>query len=88
MGNIVKKWPVRLFGKSAYDYKTALLAALSPRFWKGLIVLAVPFIVVCANYLELLERTGPGWAMIADVLLSVLIIGYLAVIVILRKRDI
>jgi hypothetical protein len=61
---------------------------LTPRIWKVLIALALPFILFCANYCETLERTSVLGAYIADILLPIAIIGYIVLIITLRNREI
>ncbi len=57
-----------------------------PRLWMVLLILALPFIIVSENYFEALERTGPAGAVIADVTMPAVIIGYLALVSVLKKR--
>ncbi len=63
------------------------ISFLAPRIWKILIILALPFIVISANYGEALENTGAFGAYIADMLLPVAIIGYLVLIAVFKRRD-
>ncbi len=58
---------------------------LYPRIWKVLVVLAVPFFIICSNYFEALERTGMLGAYIADLFLPVSFIGYIVLIIYIRK---
>ncbi len=67
---------------------TGIIAILSPRLWKVLVVLTLPFIVLCANYGEALEQTGNIGAYFADMLLPVAIIGYVVLIFVLRHKEI
>jgi hypothetical protein len=75
------------YGQSR-DSQSTDLSILSPRLWKVLAVLAVPFIITSSNYFEALERTGMIGAYIADLLLPVTIIGYILLVFMLRRRDI
>jgi drug/metabolite transporter (DMT)-like permease len=75
------------YGQSR-DSQSTDLSVLYPRFWKVLVVLAVPFIIMSSNYFEALERTGIIGAYIADLLQPVTIIGYFILIFMLRKREI
>jgi hypothetical protein len=70
------------------DYQSIVLSILTPHLWKVLIALALPFIVLCANCCEALERTSVVGAYIADILLPVVIIGYMVLIITLRNREI
>jgi hypothetical protein len=49
---------------------------------------AYPFLLLATNYFEALERTGTMGAFIADTLMPVTIICYVALIFVLRKRAI
>ncbi len=57
-----------------------------PHLWLVLLILALPFIYVSENYFEALERTGPVGAVVADVAMPAVIIGYLALLYVLKKR--
>lgn len=59
-----------------------------PRLWMVLLVLAVPFIVVCADCLESLERSGSWGAVMAPPLLPSSVIGYLVLVFSLKQRNI
>jgi hypothetical protein len=63
-------------------------AVFRPRLWPALLVLAVPFIMVCADCLEALERSGRWGAYLAGMLLPASITGYLALVVVLKQRRI
>ncbi len=67
---------------------SSIPAILAPRLWKVLVVLALPFIVVSANYGETLEHTGMIGAYFADMMLPVAVIGYIVLIVVLRQKEI
>jgi hypothetical protein len=62
--------------------------AVFPRLWIILSVLAIPFLIICTNYCEALEKTGTMGAAIADILLPVIIVGYIMFIFVLRTRRI
>jgi len=64
------------------------IAAFIPRLWMILSALAIPFLMICSHYFEVLERTGTSGAMIADMLLSATIVGYIALLFILKTRRI
>ncbi len=59
---------------------------VQPRLWMILLVLALPFFIICEDYFEALESTGTLGAFIADVSLPACVIGYVVLVVILRKR--
>ncbi len=59
-----------------------------PRLWMILLVLAFPFLAICADYFEALERTGIVGAIIADTLMPVSIISYTVLLYVLKKRKI
>ncbi len=59
-----------------------------PRLLLFLLVLALPlFFIISADYFELLERSGPVGAVIADMVLPVMIVGYLALLLFLLKKS-
>ncbi len=62
------------------------LTLLRPRLWAVLLLLALPFIVVSWQYFESLERSGPSGALIADIGMPALVIGYAALVWNLKKR--
>ncbi len=68
--------------------QAAYLSMLYPRIWKVLAALAVPFVMQCSNYFEAMERMGMLGAYIADLLLPVTIIGYIALIYMLKRHEI
>jgi len=53
-----------------------------------MIAAAYPFLLLSANYFGALERTGTMGAFIADILMPATMIGYIAVIFVLKKREI
>jgi hypothetical protein len=59
-----------------------------PRIWKIMIAGAYPFLLLAAKYFEALERTGTIGAFIADTLMPVTMISYVALIFVLKKRAI
>ncbi len=60
----------------------------TPRIWKIMIVAAYPFLLLATDYFEALERTGVLGAFIADTLMTVTVICYVALIFVLKKRAI
>jgi hypothetical protein len=64
------------------------LPVLLPRFWMVLSVLALPFMALCADCFETLERSGTAGAVIADTLLPVTILGYFVLLYKLKQRSI
>jgi len=60
----------------------------TPRIWKIMIAGAYPFLLLATNYFEALERTGTIGAFIADTLMPVTMISYVALIFMLKKRAI
>ncbi len=61
---------------------------IMPRLWMVLLVLALPFFSVCADYFEALERTGALGAFIADSLLPASVLGYMVLVFVFKKRKI
>jgi hypothetical protein len=64
------------------------LSIFTPRIWKIMTAGAYPFLLLATNYFEALERAGTMGAFIADTLMPVTIICYVALIFVLRKRAI
>lgn len=60
----------------------------TPRIWKIMIAGAYPFLLLATKYFEALERTGTIGAFIADTLMPVTMISYVALIFMLKKRAI
>ena len=60
----------------------------TPRIWKIMIVVAYPSLLLVTDYFEALERTGIIGAFIADTLMPVTMISYVAFIFVLKKRAI
>ncbi len=88
MWNKMKTGLIRPHNRQSQGYQPMNFAVFIPRFWKIMIVFAYPFLVICTNYFEALERTGTVGAIIADMLMPVTIIGYIALIFILKNREI
>jgi len=63
------------------------VAAFFPRLWVIMIPFALPFLIICFDFFEALERTGPVWALLAAPLLSATTIAYVALIFILKKSN-
>lgn len=59
-----------------------------PRLWFILLVLAFPFFAICFDYFETLERSGTLGAIVADISLPASLIGYMMLLVVLKKRKI
>ncbi len=74
-------------GTQEGDYLPATSAAL-PRVWMILLVLALPFFVICADYFESLEHSGMVEAIIADISLPASVIGYSLLVLTLKRRKI
>jgi len=87
MWNIMKRGFGRAYNGQGGCQQTEY-SDLIPRLWVILLVLACPFLVVCASFFEELERTGAKGAIIADTLLPGTIIGYIVLVFILRSRKI
>ena len=64
------------------------LSIFYPRVWKIMAAGAIPFLLTVTRYFEALERTGVTGMFIADILMPVTMISYLAIIFMLRKRGI
>ncbi len=69
-------------------YQPMALSVLRPRLWMVLLLLFFPFFAICYHYFEALERTGTIGAIVADTLLQPLIVGYIILLIILKKRKI
>jgi uncharacterized membrane protein len=69
-------------------HRSINVAMFIPRLWMFLSVLAIPFLILCANYCEALEKTGTLGADVADILLPAIIVGYIAFIFVLKTRRI
>jgi len=67
--------------------RSILSSFFTPRIWKLMIGGAYPFLLLSAGYFEALERTGTTGAFIADTLMPITLIGYAALIFVLKKRD-
>jgi len=63
-------------------------SVFTPRIWKIMIVGAYPSLLLVTKYFEALERTGAMGAFIADTLMPVTMICYVALIFVLKKRAI
>ncbi len=63
-------------------------AVAAPRLWIILLVLALPFFSICVDYFEALEQTGTLGATIADTTLPAFLVGYVVLVVVLKKRRI
>ncbi len=61
---------------------------IMPRLWMVLLILALPFFSICADYFEALERTGALGAFIADSLLPASVLGYIVLVFVFKKRKI
>ena len=70
------------------DSSAMNVAAFIPRLWMIMIPLAVPFLIISFKYFLALERTGAIGAFIADTLMPVTNIAYVALIFILKSRKI
>jgi len=60
----------------------------APRVWKIMIAASYPFLLLATDYFEALERTGRMGAYLADTVMPVTLIGYVALIFALKKRAI
>jgi len=60
----------------------------TPRIWKIMIAGAYPFLLLATKYFESLERTGAIGAFIADTIMPLTMISYVALIFMLKKRAI
>jgi hypothetical protein len=77
----------RLFQASQdADMQNSFVAA--PRLWIVLLLLAVPFFAICVDYFETLERSGTLGAIVADIALPASLIGYMMLLVALKRRKI
>jgi len=78
----------RVLNSKADSNRFINFSIFTPRIWKIMIAGAYPFLLLATNYFEALERTGTMGAFIADTLMPVTIICYVALIFVLRKRAI
>ncbi len=78
----------RVFYSKAGSNQPISFSIFTPRIWKIMIVAAYPFLLTATNYFEALERTGAMGAFIADTLMPVTLICYVALIFLLKKRAI
>ncbi len=78
----------RVLNSKADSNRFINFSIFTPRIWKIMIAGAYPFLLLATNYFEALERTGTMGAFIADTLMPVTIICYVALIFVLRKRTI
>ena len=84
----IKGGVTSLHNRPASVYQSIDLTVLRPRLWMVLLVLFFPFFVICAHYFEALERTGTVGAIVADTFFQPAIVGYIAILWILKKRKI
>jgi hypothetical protein len=78
----------RVVNGQAAENRSISFSIFFPRIWKIMIVVAYPFLLLTTNYFETLERTGSLGAFIADALMPVTLISYVALIFVLKKRAI
>lgn len=78
----------RVVKSKAGSNRLISFSIFTPRIWKIMIAAAYPFLLLATNYFEALERTGAMEACIADTLMPVTVICYVAVIFVLKKRAI
>lgn len=78
----------RVVNSKAGSNRSISFSIFTPRIWKIMIVAAYPFLLLTTNYFESLERTGSVGAFIADTLMPVTLICYVALILVLIKRAI
>jgi hypothetical protein len=72
--------------RQAEGLRSVSLSILTPRIWKLMIAGAYPALLFSAQYFEALERTGRMGAYIADTFFPATLIGYVALIFVLKKR--
>ena len=78
----------RVVNSKAGSNRSISFSIFTPRIWKIMIAAAYPFLLLATNYFEALERTGKMGAFIADTIMPATMIGYVAVIFVLKKRAI
>ncbi len=71
-----------------HDPSSIEVPAFFPRLWMIMVPLAVPFLTICLDLFESLERTGPVWAQLAAPLLSTTAMAYVALIFLLKKSNV
>jgi hypothetical protein len=62
------------------------VSIFTPYIWTLLIVAAYPFLLLADQAFEALERTGPLGAFLATPLMSAALVGYVALIFVLKNR--
>jgi hypothetical protein len=78
----------RVYQGQLHVEKLPIIFTVMPRLWVVLLVLAVPFFAICFDYFETLERSGTLGAIVADISLPASLIGYMMLLVVLKKRKI
>ncbi len=78
----------RVVNSKAVSNRSISFSIFTPRIWKLMIATAYPFLLLVTDYFEALERTGTPGAFIADILMPVTVICYVALIFVLKKRAI
>lgn len=78
----------RPYGKTFREMEVPKVGVPLPRLWMALLVLALPFFAISADYFESLERTGTAGAIIADATFSAMLVGYLVLLFVLKQRRI
>jgi len=68
------------------DSRAIHVSLFYPRIWKIMVLAAYPFLLLGAGYFEALERTGTIGAFFADTLMPITLIGYAALLFVLKKR--
>ncbi len=78
----------RIVSSKAASNQSISFSIFTPRIWKLMIATSYPFLLLVTDYFEALERTGALGAFIADTLMPVTVICYVALIFVLKKRAI
>ena len=71
----------------ALDGSERDIFAIVPRLWVVMIPLTIPFMNICFNFFEAMERRGPVWSFLASPLLSATAIAYVGLFFLLKKSN-
>lgn len=89
--NTLSRMKIRLthlYNRESQGSHLSNISVPLPRLWMILLILAFPFLAICTDYFEALERSGTVGAIVADMLMPVSIISYTVLLYVLKKRKI
>jgi hypothetical protein len=78
----------RAVNSQADGNRSINFSIFTPRIWKIMIAGVYPFLLLATSNFEALERTGTMGAFLADTLMPITMISYVALIFMLKKRAI